>query len=109
MKELFRSAMLGFMFGMLYFSGMPLELLLILGAIVLFFMVFKKKITPPINNFYNESSILSKIPIKFRSILTFIIILIIFMVLKQIIYFCLSYFFGININVEEYLNTTEIN
>jgi type IV secretory pathway VirB3-like protein len=106
MKEILRSAFLGFMYGMLYISGVPIELLLIFGAIMLVFIVFKKKIKGPIDNLFNNYEFLAKIPIKLRPALTFIVILLIFMIVKQIIYFCLNYFFGIDLNLEQYINTT---
>lgn len=107
--EILRSAMWGFLFGTLYFSGVPLELLLLLGALLFVFVKFSRKIRPIIDNFFNNNTFFSKVPIQFRPFLTLIVIFIILIVVKQIVYFGLSYFFGINFNFEEYLNTTEIN
>jgi hypothetical protein len=107
--EIIRSILLGFMFGMLYISGMPIELLVMFGILILFFMQFGKKIKPLINEKYDTLPLLCNCPTQFRPILTFIIMFAILIIFKQIIYFSLSYFFGINFNIEEYLNTTEIN
>jgi len=104
--ELLRSVFLGFMFGLLYVSGMPVELLIILGLVILLFMAFRNKIKPIIDNLFEHVEILSKIPLQYRPIVTFFFLLVIFIIIKQIIYFMLSYFFGIELNIESYLNTT---
>lgn len=104
--ELLRSAFMGFMFGLLYVSGMPLEMIIIFALVILFFMLFRKKIKPIIDNLFDHIEILSKIPIKYRPVITFLFLLVIFIIIKQIIYFLLSYFFGIDFNIESYLNTT---
>lgn len=107
--EIVRSALLGFMFGFLYLSGMPLEIIIIFGLVILFFMVFKNKMKPIMDNLFNHVEFLSKIPIKYRPIIIFFILLVILILIKQIIYFLLSYFFGFNFNIESYLNTTNVN
>jgi TRAP-type C4-dicarboxylate transport system permease large subunit len=102
--EIIRSAIMGFTFGMLFFSGMPIELLLLLAVLLFVFIKFKDKIKPYIDNFFNNSQFFSKFPYQFRPLLTFVVIFIILVVSKQILYFILGTFFGINFNFEEYIN-----
>jgi O-antigen/teichoic acid export membrane protein len=103
-SEIIRSAILGFMFGTLFFSGMPIELLLLLGVLLFVFIKFKNKIRPHIDKYFNSSPLFSKIPPHLRPMLTFAVIFIIIILSKRIIYFILGHFLGINFNLEEYIN-----